>query len=280
MKARLALFALAATVLAGCGGSNSTSTIPTANAYEGQYQSTMTLDSGKQGTLNLTVSDTGSATGTLTVAAGTTLTRDPFSFTVGGSMTVSGNVDADGTFDIQGTDPLGGDFDITGNLPADGNGTGSITVHAGGATYTSTIGISIGTGTGSITFSNVSGASISGAAFPSTPYILMSTVPAGSAVLVIPSVTETTRSLGLTLASTVPVGEKRPVGEQYYGEILVGYSEGPEGSAKVWRAKSGHITIVSRTATSIEVKLENLHFEGEGSDAGTGTFTINGSFKK
>jgi hypothetical protein len=282
MKARLALFALAAAVLAGCGGSGSNpSTLPNPNnEFAGQYRSTMTLDGGKQGTLNLTVSETGSATGTLTVAAASAVTRDPFSFTVGGSLTVSGNVDTDGTFDIRGTDPLGGDFGITGNLPADGNGTGSITVHAGGSTYTSTIGVAMGTGTGSITFSNVSGASISGAAFPSNPYILMSSVPAGSAILVIPSVTDTSRSLGLTIASTVPVGKKQPVGEQYFGEVLVVYGEGAEENVKEWRATSGHVTVVSRTATSVELKLENLHFEGEGKNAGTGTFTINGSIKK
>lgn len=281
MKARLALFALAASILAaGCGGSNSTSTVPTANAYAGAYESTMTLDNGKQGTLNVTVSDTGSASGTLAVAAGNTLTRDPFSFTVGGTITISGSADANGHFELHGTDPTGGDFDITGNLPADGNGTGSITVSAGGETYTSTIGVTMGTGAGSITFSNVSGAGISGAAFPSNPYILMSTVPAGSALVVIPSLTDTSRSLGMTLASTIPIGEKFPVGEQFAGEVIASYSEGPDDAKKVWRATSGHVTILSRSATSIEVKLENLHFEGEGNDAGPGTFTVNGSFKK
>lgn len=281
MKARLALFALATVVLAGCGGSGSNpgTTLPTPNAYAGKYESTMTLDGGKRGDLAVTVSDTGSASGTLTISAGAA--RDPFSFTVGEIITVSGNVDRDGSFEFSGTDPFGGTFDVTGNLPADGNGTGSVTVTAGGESYTSTIGVSVGTGSGSITFSNLNGTSISGAPFPSNPYVILSTVSAGSAILAIPSATDSSRSIGATVSSTVPVGQPVTLNGGSNAEALAIFSAGDSENRKNWIGTSGTITVVSRSATSLEVKFTNVKFEPNVNDEpGTGSFVVNGTIKK
>lgn len=282
MKSRFALLAVAASLLAaGCGGSGSNPTsVPTTNAYAGSYESTLTLDHGKRGDLALTVTDTGSASGTLTVSAGSALTRDPFEFATG-LITVTGKVNSDGTFSFGGNDPTGGHFDVTGNLPANGNGTGSITVTAGGETYTSTIGVSIGTGSGSITFSAIQGANIAGTPFPSNPYVFVSNVPAGTAVMAIPSASDGSRVVGATVIADLPIGEPIPITGKANTQALATYIEGPQDDMKRWVGTSGSLTIVSRTATTIEIKFNSVKFEPNKTDnPGTGTFVINGTIKK
>lgn len=263
---------VAASILTGCAGSGTTTGLG-ASPYQGAYQSTITLDNAKTGTLALDVAANATATGTLTVAVPPAKgSLAPFTFTAG-PISVSGNVNPDGTFSLTGTDPTSGGFSIGGNLPLSNNGTGSITVNAGGSTFTSTIGVSLGGGSGSLTFSN-SSASINSAAFPTNPYILISTVNGDSAIVAIPSLQDNSRSFSVLLNSSVSAGATVALSSS--ATTKVGYHELAADDVD-WTATSGTLKVISRTANSFEIQLQNVVFTSQ--DA-TGSFTVNGSLKK
>lgn len=263
---------VAASILTGCAGSGSTTGLGV-STYQGAYQSTITLDNAKTGTLALDVSANATATGTLTVAAPPAkASLAPFTFTAG-PISVSGNVNPDGTFSLTGTDPTSGGFSIGGNLPLSNSGTGTLTVNAGGSTFTSTIGVTMGGGSGSLTFSS-STASINAAAFPANPYILISTVNGDSAIVAIPSLQDNTRSFSLLLSSSVSAGDSIALSPS--ANANAGYHETAADDVD-WIATGGTLKVISRTATSFEVQFQNVVFT---SQEATGSFTVNGTLKK
>jgi hypothetical protein len=280
MKARLALFAVLASLLAGCGGSGSNPIqTPTANPYPGTYESTLTLDSGKQGDLTLTVGATGPATGTLVVTAARVPSRDGFTFTAG-TITVTGDVDTDGSFRLTGTDPTSGGFDITGSLPTSGNGTGSVTVTAGGQTYTADISIGTGTGSGTLTFGDIQGAPISGAAFPANPYIGISTVAGGSAIVVLPSVTESDRGLMIALSPDATPGTRVTLSSVVNPLATVWYFEGQGDPRPNWLGTGGTLVVEARTGNTFKLRLEGARFTPDPNTSATGSFKIDGTIQK
>jgi hypothetical protein len=263
---------VAASILTGCAGSGATTGVG-ASPYQGAYQSTVTLDNAKTGTLVLDVAANATANGTLTVTAPSpNASLAPFTFTAG-PISVSGNVNPDGSFSLTGTDPTSGGFNIGGNLPLNANGTGSLTVSAGGSTFTSTIGVSQGGGSGSLTFSN-STASINTAAFSANPFILMSTVNGDSAIVAVPSAQDNSRSFSVLLGSAATAGSTVALAgnanvNALYHEIAVDNVD--------WIATGGSLKIVSRTTNSFEIQFQNVVFTSQ--DA-TGSFTVNGTLKK
>lgn len=268
----IALLVAGIATLTGCAGSGATTGTGGPSPFQGAYQSNIGLDNGKSGALTLNVAADASATGTLKVTVPPAkVSRAPFSFTAG-DISVSGNVNADGTFTLTGSDPISGGFGISGNLPTTGNGTGSIEVSAGGATYTSTIGVSQGGGSGSLTFSN-STAAINSAAFPTNPYVLMATVAGASSVVAIPSITDNSRSFQFGLGPDEQAGTTVTFSANSH---MFGYSE-RSNDAVDWYATSGTMKIVSRTANTFEIQLVNAVFTSPDT---TGSFTVNGTLKK
>jgi hypothetical protein len=153
MKNRIALCVAAlSALLAGCSG-NATITplMPTGNPYAGTYESNVELDNLKTGHITLTANADNSASGTMVVTAPVAPSEHTrgnlFSFTVG-TLNISGMVDDSGHFNLSGSDPNSGNFNVDGSLST--NGTGTVNVRAGGQTYTSTITVTHGTGSGSI----------------------------------------------------------------------------------------------------------------------------------
>lgn len=270
-----------AVTLIGCGGNGgSSSNGSAANKYAGTYRSVIGLDSGKTGTLDLVAARNGSATGTLKVEAARAVSRgEGFSFTVG-TMEVSGTVGKDGTFNLNGTDPNAGNFTIEGNLPL-GNGTGNLTVNAGDQSYGATIGINMGTGSGSLTFSNIDGAGISGTPFPSNPYILVSTVSGNSAIVAIPAMTDSSRAFRILLNSTAVPGDSITLSGILNGKATVFYEEGQSGHKKEWTATEGTLQVVARNGNNFTLKLVSAYFTPSSGDVpSTGSFAVNGSLTK
>lgn len=265
-------------LVVGCAGSGSSvggSVAP--NPYAGSYTSAPTLDGGKRGTLALTVAADGKATGTMSVAAPRTLAvtpAGPFSFTIG-TMTVNGTVGNDGTLNITGTDPTSGGFSIGGQLGL-GSANGSITVAAGGETWTSAIGISSGGGSASLTYSGVTGANVNSSAWPSNPFVLRSDVAGSTAAVASPSATDNSRAISFNVGAAVKPGDSVTLNGANGLNATVLYQEG----AKTWIANGGTLKLVARSATTLRIELVNANFAADASTPATGTFKLSGTIAK
>lgn len=273
----LAAAVLAAALLTGCAGDGGGLSGAGASAFAGSYTADYTLDGGKGGDLAFTVAADSSVTGTLVVTAPPVLapgTRaEDFSFTVG-SLTVSGNV-SNGQLNLTGTDPNSGGFTIAGSLPTSPSDNTVLTLSAGGVNYTAQVLISQGSGSGSLTFTN-SGANINASAFPATPYVLMSTVGGSTALVAVPSVSDTSRSVGLTLVAEASAGTSHTFSNTNTGVVCV-YSDSASGTEVDWKASSGTLKVISRTDSTIKVEFVNAVFT---SSQASGSFTLNGILQK
>lgn len=265
--------------ISGCAGNNSGVTAP-ASRFAGSYGSSLTLDGGKRGTLALTVASDSTVTGTMTVAAAAPLIQRaavPFSFTIG-TIQVSGTVDANGALNLTGTDGASGAFTIGGTLSTTGQGT--VTVGAGGQTFSGGIthggsgGGGGGGGTGDLTIAN-SGATINFTSFPSKGYYFVSNVGTSYSVVAIPALTDSSRTIGLTLADVSKVGQTLTVTNANNFDVASFYKEkdGPQ-----YNAESGGIKIISfASAASFELEFINVKYTSK--DA-PGSFTLNGRMKR
>lgn len=276
----LAAAVLAAALLTGCAGDGGGPSGAGASAFAGSYTADYTLDGGKSGDLAITVAADSSVSGALVVAAPVARvgkafdTRaEDFSFTVG-SLTVSGNV-SNGQLNLTGTDPNSGGFTITGSLPTSPADNTVLTLSAGGINYTAQVLISQGSGSGSLTFTTT-GANINSAAFPATPYVLMSTVAGNTAMLAIPSVTDTSRSVNLTLVAEASAGTSHTFSDTNIGVVCV-YSDSASGTDVDWKASSGTLKVISRTDSTIKLEFVNAVFT---SSQAPGSFTLNGILQK
>ena len=272
---------LLASLLTGCGGSDSSSSTA-ANPFAGAYNGTATLDAGRTGTLTASVSSTGALTGTFAVTAAPTATPGKnFSFNVG-TFTLTGTVDASGTLNATGTDPIGGAFTITGTLSRTGNGTYTIT--AGGDSYNGTISVSAGGGSGNLTISNASGANLSNTApWSGTPFLLISEAGGLTAVLAIPSQTDNSRSLNMMLESRATSGNDYPIDITNLNSVTIfTYTEGIGANPKTWVANGGTFKLISKSAGKIKFQLINATFapSAEAGNPATGTFTLNATLEK
>lgn len=270
--ASLAAALLAATALIGCAG-NGGGVTGAGISYAGSYKADFTLDGGKKGALALTVAPDSKASGVLTVTApapGRSSTREGFSFTVG-TLTITGSV-ANGQLNVTGTDPASGGFTLTGSLPTSPSDNTTLTLTAGGTNYTAQCLISQGGGTGSLTFTN-SGANINTAAFPSNPYILISSVAGSSAIVAIPSVTDNSRSILVTLGSTATAGSTIDLATSI--ETTAGYYE--KSTDLNWEAKTGSIKVLSRTDSSVSIQFIDPVFTCKTSP---GSFKLTGTITK
>lgn len=270
----LIVLAVSATLLlGGCGGSTDDSALA-ANPYQGSYASTLTLDNGKRGDASLTVAADGSAAGTLTVTtpAATARGRDGFEFS-NGVINISGEVNHDGSFSMTGTDPLSGGFEISGQLPADGSGSGSISVKAGGNTYTSTITLEQGSGGAALKFSSVT-ASIDSSDFSGTPYIIISQVAGNYSIVAVPSAQDNSRSFVLNIDSSVKAGDT----VDFATSSAVGINYRDTASNDVdWNPTAGKLKIVTLSSTSVKFEFQAVQFA---SDDASGGFTVNGTLQK
>lgn len=268
---------LAAAILTGCAGDGGGLSGSGASAFAGSYTADYTLDGGKSGDLAFTVAADSSASGTLVVSAPAVMapsTREGgFSFTVG-SLTVTGNV-SNGQLNLTGTDPNSGSFTISGSLPTSPADNTVLTLSAGGTSYTAQVLISQGGGSGTLTFTN-SGANINSSAFPTNPYVLMSTVGGSTALLAVPSVTDTSRSLGVTLDGTAAAGTSHQFSAAN-SSIVSGYTDNASGTLIDWNAVSGTLKVISRTDSSVKVEFVNVVFT---SSELSGSFTLNGILQK
>lgn len=268
----LALIPLLLLILAGCAG-NGTST--TKSPYAGSYKGSTTLDGGKKGELAYTIAEDGSVTGTLTVSAPAATKGQDFNFTFG-TMTIEGHIDDDGTITLTGTDPNSGGFTITGKVNPDGSAT--LTITAGGSTFTVNItSTGGGGGSGSITFSDGSGTNANLAAWPSNPFILMSSVADNISLVTTPSPTDNTRSFVINVNANLSAGSTYTFSKDNTDAAMV-YGEGDNH----WLATSGQMKIITKTATNFEAEFINVGFEPDidPASSATGTFKINGSLKK
>ncbi len=270
---------LLASLLTGCGGSDSSS-VAAANPFAGAYNGTSTLDGGRTGTLTASVSSTGAFTGTFAVAAAPTAPSKNFSFSIG-TFNLTGTVDASGTLNATGTDPVGGAFTITGNLSRTGNG--SFTITAGGDSYTGSISVSAGGGSGNLTISNVSGSNVNTAAWSGTPFILISEAGGLSAVLAIPSQTDNTRNLNMLLEARATSGNDYPIDSSNLNSVTIfTYTDGIGANAKTWIANGGTFRLISKSAGKIKFQLVNATFapSAAAGNPATGTFTLNATLEK
>ena len=303
--------------LLGTGGIS----LPGASRYAGTYRGTLALPEGRTGTTNITVAADGTATGTLTVSGGTTATRQATAFSFGtGTYTISGTVDpTTGAFSMTGN--IGGQaFSYSGTLPTPGNGNvgGVYTLTAGGQTYTGSFAGSGGgtvtptptpaptptpggtsTGTTSLTFSNVSVAGID--VSPITTASIKAdaseaklffnydgvessvnatiTASTGAGALDVRTLTLALSNTGFPAGSAFSVTEPGTIATKAVAVFRqIGFS--PYKSVG-YGAKSGKVVIVSRSATTITFRLENVTFAGDAinsDDSLTGSFTVNGEF--
>ena len=271
---------LLASLLTGCGGSDSASSIA-ANPFAGAYNGIATLDAGRTGTLTASVSSTGALTGTFAVAAAPTATPGKnFSFSIG-TFNLTGTVDASGTLNATGTDPIGGAFTITGTLSRTGNG--SYTITAGGDSYNGTISVSAGGGSGNLTISNVSGSNVNTAAWSGTPFLLISEAGGLSAVLAIPSQTDNTRNLNMLLEARATSGTDYPIDSSNLNSVTIfTYTDGIGANAKTWIANGGTFRLISKSAGKIKLQLVNATFapSAAAGNPATGTFTLNATLEK
>lgn len=269
MKYLLMAWVLGLTLLlAGCGGSGSSATI--ANPFKGTYSSDLTLDSGKTGRLSVTIADSGATSGTLVVSAARGGRDGDFTFTVG-TINISGKANNDGTFTLSGTDANSGLFSVTGAATSSG---GTVRITAGGQEYNGSM--SMGTGSGSLAFSAVEGAGINSSAFPSTPYVLSSTVMGSTSAIILTSVTENKRVFGITLSSTTQPGDVVSLTGILNNKAYLYYEENEKG----WDATGGTMEIVARSGNTWTVKVINAQFTARASTGSTGTFTVNGTVAK
>lgn len=256
--------------MAGCGGSGGA---VLANPFAGAYRSTVTLDGGKSGVLDMSVASSGALTGTLTVSAPAVLRpgRAPsdFSFSIG-TITISGSVTQSGTFNVQATDADSGLFSISGVLVGSG---GNLTISAGTQTFDATISSNVGGGGGggSITFSSVD-ANISGAAFGNNPFVLISNVGGYMAIVCSPSATEVNRAFTLTLTPDDVAGTILALDSAH----TIVYTEDQKG----FLSTSGSIKVVARSGNSVTVQLDDVLFVSESGGTGSGTFKVNGTIVK
>ena len=256
--------------MAGCGGSGAA---VLANPFAGAYRSTVTLDGGKNGVLDMSVASSGALTGTLTVSAPAALLsgRAPsdFSFSIG-TITIAGSVTQSGTFNIQATDANSGLFSISGVLVGSG---GNLTISAGTQTFDGTISSNVGGGGGggSITFSSVD-ANISGAAFGNNPFVLISNVGGYMAIVCSPSATEVNRAFTLTLSPEDVAGTILTLDSAH----TIVYTEDQKG----FLSTSGSIKVVARSGNSVTVQLNDVLFVSESGGTGSGTFKVNGTIVK
>jgi len=273
----VAVASVAIVSLAGCGGSGSA---VAANPFANTYNGNVTLDGGKAGAIAVSVNSSGTASGSLTVTApaafaSTGGTRSDFLFTIG-THTISGNVSNDGTFHMTGSDPTYGTFSMDGNLTL--SGSSAFTVTGGGTTYTGSINASVGGGSGSVTFGSGSGTNANLAAFPSNPYIAFSSVAGYTSMIAVPSTSDTSRNVGVTVGTSLVTGNTYTfTGDKHSGELLVSYGEGD----KTWYAESGTATIVSRSASGLSIRFNDVVMAPMDTTSGaTGTFHMSGTLTK
>lgn len=268
---------LAAAILTGCAGDGGGVSGSGASDFAGSYTADYTLDGGKSGDLAFTVAADSSASGTLVVAAPAVLspaTREGgFSFTVG-SLTVTGSV-SNGQLNLTGTDPIAGGFTISGSLPTSPADNTVLTLSAGGTSYTAQVLVSQGGGSGSLTFTN-SGANINSAAFPTNPYVLMSTVAGNTALAAVPSITDNSRSVVLNLSADAAAGTTHAFAPTF-AAVGASYTDNASGDLVSWQAKSGSLKIISRTDSSVKVEFIGVVFS---STELPGSFTLNGTLQK
>jgi hypothetical protein len=256
--------------LIGCGGSGVSSV---ANPFKGSYSGTLSLDAGKQGALSINIAANGAATGTMQVTepsrAAKTREGGGFSFSVG-TINVSGTVGNDGTITMTGTDANSGLFNVNGSVTSSG---GTINVVAGGETYTGTISIST-SGGGSVTFSNGSGTNADLSPYPSNPFILTSNVGGSMSVVVALPGGNNARAFTFMLGTDAVAGSTI----NYATSLIPMFYT--ETGGESWIANGGTATVVSRGTGTFELQFNNVTFAPEAGTSGTGTFTINGSFRK
>lgn len=261
-------------IAVGCGGSGGSSIVN--NPYAGAYNGNLTLDNGKPGVLNLTVTNSGTASGTLQVsAAAPSRGGESFEFSVG-THNVSGTVGSDGTITMSGIDngTGAGNFTVNGSLLS--GGTGNVTINAGGQTYQATVSASGGGGSGSLTLSNGSGTNAIMSPFPSNPLILMSTVGGASAIVASPPGGGNARTLLLLLTEEVTPGTTITFDGDERGNTFR-YNEGND---KGWIASSGTATVTARTANSFSITFNNVRMVADADSPATGSFTMNGTLTK
>lgn len=139
MFKKLIFLILAACFFNGCGDSNDLTGVTgqqgfTANNFVGQFAGAGNVTTNQASTLNLTVANNGTATGTIVVAA-----VNPQTAATVGTYNVSGTANlSTGTFSVSGTIPPLGTFTIVGTLP-NGSNTGSYTLTLNGQTFNGTI---------------------------------------------------------------------------------------------------------------------------------------------
>ncbi|MGV3618841.1 MAG: hypothetical protein ACO1SV_26245 [Fimbriimonas sp.] len=101
-----------------------------------------------------------------------------------------------------------GDYESSLSLDGGKRGALTLTVEADGEAA------------GALTFGAISGAPISGAAFPSNPYVVMTTVNGYAAATILPSPTDKSRSFGLMIAASVQTGQSVAVDPTGVGDVF------------------------------------------------------------
>lgn len=271
---------LVAISIVGCGGSGSSVSSP--NSYAGTYTGSTTVDGGKRAELSTTVGSDGTLSGTLQISAPLVVSttgrggRGDFSFSIG-TFNISGTADANGNMTATGTDPIGGAFSISGTLATSGNGSFAIT--AGGTTYNGTISVSIGSGTGNLTISGATGSNVNTAAWPSSPYILISEASGLTAFLAIPAANDNSRNLNLMVEARAVTGETYPIDPSNLASVTIfTYSDGTGANTKTWIAQSGTFKVLGRSAGKLKFELKDAVFtpSNDSGNLATGSFTLNG----
>ncbi|HSI71667.1 MAG TPA: hypothetical protein VK934_00700 [Fimbriimonas sp.] len=279
MKARIAItLAAVAALLAGCAGDATIIPFtPVNNVFAGTYQSAnVTLDNGKTGVVALTVGADGDANGSLTVSAALVAAGRGliFGFTPG-VHNIHGTVTSAGHFSLMGNDPQNGDFRVEGDLDLHADGT--LRIVAGGQTYTSTIAVTHGTGLSTLQITNTGNANILNSSF-SDPFVQLNNVGDQTTVFIFPSL-DVVNGFLMLLKTDANTGDSVEFNGLNDSRSYIGYTE--DSGGKVWYATSGSMTVVSRTATKLEVRFHNAVFTPEtGNETeATGSFTLNGSLR-
>ena len=289
---------------------------PIASAYAGTYRSTVALPDGKTGAVTLTVGADNRAMGTLTVSGGRSRQATAFSFGTG-TYAISGTVDpTTGAFSMTGNIG-GQSFSYSGTLPAPGNNFvgGSYSLTAGGQTYSGsfanpgvqptptpapspTPGVSNG-GTQSLTFSNITGENASIDLSPLTTATVSSNDGIGAGA----SINNTNETLGIStfnkVAGSTPAEKLRSLSivlirengtvktgdvfdyERTSGNIRTSFAQSRLvpflQTERQYDGRIGTVTVVSRTATAITVRVNGLRMSYFDTATNTAnTFTVDG----
>lgn len=295
LGAALMLAVPAVTTLPGCGGGNSGVNTQIFNGLP------LNLGNGQTATLNLTF--TGNAlTGTLVVPQPLVLkgavvgpkainfTLPPGTYQLTGTFTPPRGFTANGSY--QDGNGATVNFTLTGQVPTTST-EGSFTFTALGQSVTGTIprigqGTATPTPTATTNSDNISGditnAFNSNVVATSFNLALQSSTARNTAPRIFTAIYNRTdvairRSISLEILPTLDlaVGQSYTLADHTIGSLTYFEADNanPSGTAKNWDSSSGLLTINSIQGDKITFTITNARLQARGTDAATGSFTIN-----